>query len=257
MPENTVPAFLKATELGVTSIELDIVVNAERKLIVSHEPWMSEKTCSHPDGNPVLKNEASGINIFKMSYSEIQKYDCGKRFHEDFPDQQKMQAVKPTLTMAVKAVEKFAQDNHYNTPNFTIEIKSEPPHYDIFYPTPSVYAGLVVGEIRRLGIEASCTLQSFDVNILEKLNLVSDRKYKIAYLVSKGKNAEKNLDKLSFKPDIYCPKYKLVNQSMIDYCHKKNIRVIPWTVNDKVTFDKLVSMGVDGIITDYPDRIKL
>lgn len=257
MPENTLAAFLKATELGVNTLELDLVVNNEGKLIVSHEPWMSAKICQHPDGRPVLKNESMSLNIYKMPYSEIQTYDCGTRFHEAFPDQQKVKALKPTLTMVVKAVEKFSRDKNLLTPAYNIEIKSEPDKYDEFYPKPSIFVGLVVEEIRKLGIESTSTIQSFDENVLEELKMVADRKFKIAYLVEKGKKAEKQLKHLSFQPDIYSPNYKLVSKETIDYCHKNNIKVIPWTVNDKAIFNTLVSLGVDGIITDYPDTIRL
>ena len=63
----------------------------------------------------------------------------------------------------------------------------------------------------------------------------------------------KQLDDLGFIPSIHSPAYELVTNNLIAACHEKNIRIIPWTVNDKVTFDKLKNMGVDGIITDYPD----
>ena len=58
---------------------------------------------------------------------------------------------------------------------------------------------------------------------------------------------------LGFSPTIYSPEYLLVNDDLVKKCHQQNIRIIPWTVNDKPTIDKLKEMGVDGIITDYPD----
>jgi glycerophosphoryl diester phosphodiesterase len=61
--------------------------------------------------------------------------------------------------------------------------------------------------------------------------------------------------RLGFEPDIYSPRYALVTGSMITYLHRKNIAVIPWTVNDPDDMKEYIEMGVDGIITDYPERL--
>ena len=256
MPENTIPAFLRAVELGVTTIEMDVVVSMDGQIVVSHEPWMSERICNHPDGKPVTKQEAKSINLYQMKYAEIQSYDCGTRLNPDFPNQQKVTAVKPTLKMVVRSIQKFAADNKYATPRFNIEIKSNPVLYDAYYPRPQVFVELVVNELRRLDIEDQVSIQSFDVNVLEELNKVSDRSFKISYLVRKGKKVQKHLDKLSFKPDIFSPNFRLINQSAIDLLHSKGIKVIAWTVNTKSDMEKLIEAGVDGIITDYPDIVK-
>lgn len=257
MPENTMPAFLKAVELGVTTLEMDLVVSSDGQLVVSHEPWMSPVICSHPDGKPVTKAEAKGINLYKMKYEEIQSYECGLRLHPGYPNQQKIKAVKPTLKMVVRSVERFASENKYNQPLYNLEIKSAAKGYDIYTPKPSVFVGMVVEEIRRLGIEDDVTLQSFDINVLEELNKVSGRRFDIAYLVEKGKKLQKNLGKLTFKPDIYSPHYKLLSEVVIKQLHDAEITVIPWTVNTKQEIDQLILWGVDGVITDYPDLVLL
>jgi len=61
---------------------------------------------------------------------------------------------------------------------------------------------------------------------------------------------------LGFTPTIYSPAYALLNDSLVERCHQLKMKVIPWTVNDKTSIDQLRSMGVDGIITDYPDLFK-
>src|SRR5687768_1389342 len=77
MPENTMPAFLRAVELGVSTIQMDVVISMDGQLVISHEPWMSPVICSHPDGRPVSKKEARSLNIYQMKYADIQKFDCG------------------------------------------------------------------------------------------------------------------------------------------------------------------------------------
>ncbi len=255
MPENTIPAFLRAVELGVTTIEMDVVISGDQEIVVSHEPWMSHVICSHPDGSPVKKSESKKLNLYKMKYEEIQTYDCGLRLHRKFPDQKKIRAVKPTLKMVVRAVKSFAVENKYGQPYFNIELKSSPDGYLKYHPDPVTFVDILVNEIRRLGIEDITTLQSFDRNVLEELYKWPERKYSISYLVEKGKKLDKNLAKLSFKPDIYSPNYNLVSEETVKACHVLEIKIIPWTINDKAVMDKLKSWGCHGGITDFPDII--
>jgi glycerophosphoryl diester phosphodiesterase len=254
MPENSMPAFLKAVELGVTTLEMDVVISGDGEIVVSHEPYMSHVICNNPEGKPIAKGEGKGVNIYELTYAEIQKYDCGSRLHPDFPNQQKLSTAKPTLKMVVKSVQRFAAENKYPLPAFNIELKSNPKEYGVYYPKPEVFAGFVVNEIKRLGIEDNTTLQSFDENILEELFKASSRKFAIAYLVESGKNVDKNLEKLTFKPDIYSPLYTLLSEQNIKHLHEKGMRVIPWTINSLEEADRLIGWGVDGIITDYPDQ---
>lgn len=256
MPENTMPAFIKAVEIGVTTLEMDVVISGDGQVVVSHEPWMSHEICLHPDGRPVKKSEAKKLNLYKMSYPEIQTYDCGMKVHPRFKDQEKMKAVKPTLAMVVDSVRKFVAASNDKQPGYNIEIKSVPSEHNIYQPAPEKFVEMVVAEIQRLGIEEITTIQSFDINVLEVLNKWPDRKYTIAYLVEKGRNLNTNLGKLTFKPDIYSPRYKLVSEPTVIACHQQGIRIIPWTINDKEDMDRMKAWGCDGGITDYPDRVK-
>jgi glycerophosphoryl diester phosphodiesterase len=256
MPENSLPGFIRAIELGVITLEMDVVISGDSMIVVSHEPWMSSEICTRPGGIDIPKADEKNINLYKMNYAEIQAYDCGMKFVEKFPEQKKITAVKPSLKMAVRMIRSFAEDNKYPQPQFNIEIKSDPKGYNTYQPDATKFANMVSTEIKRLGIEDITTLQSFDVNVLEELNKRKDRKYKIGYLVEKGKNHTKNLAKLSFKPDYYNPEYPLVSAATVTDCHAQGIKVIPWTINDPAVMAKLKGWGIDGGITDYPDRIK-
>ncbi len=256
MPENTIPAFIKAVELGVNTLEMDVVISEDGQVVVSHEPWMSHEICLHPDGRPVKKSEEKKLNLYKMFYSEIQTYDCGMKVHPRFKEQEKMKAVKPTLAMVVDSVRKFVSDSEYKQPRYNIEIKSVPSEYNIYQPEPEKFVEMVVAEIQQLGIEEITTIQSFDLNVLEELNKRTDHKYTIAYLVEKGKDLNTNMGKLTFTPDIYSPRYALVSEATVTSCHQRGIRIIPWTINDKGDMEKLKGWGCDGGITDHPDKIK-
>lgn len=253
MPENTMPGFMKAVELGVTTLELDVVISKDGQVVVSHEPWMSSIICSHPDGTPVTKSEEKTLNLYNMDYSEIQTYDCGKRGNPDFPSQMQVGTVKPTLKMVIRSVEVFAAENKFRQPRYNIELKSSPSDYNKFCPEPKEFVEKVLFDINKLGMANRVTLQSFDTNILEELHKVSPREFYISYLVENGKNLSKNLEKLTFKPEIYSPDFTTLKESTIKEAHALGIRVIAWTLDTKEDIERLVNWGADGIITDYPD----
>jgi glycerophosphoryl diester phosphodiesterase len=84
LPENSIPAFLKAVELGVTTLELDLAVSRDSQLIVSHEPWMNDVICLNADGSAVEKGEGEKLLIWQMTAEEVQKCDCGSRGNPRF-----------------------------------------------------------------------------------------------------------------------------------------------------------------------------
>jgi glycerophosphoryl diester phosphodiesterase len=250
MPENTVPAFLKAIELGAQTLEMDVVISADQEIVVSHEPWMSHVICSHPDGTHVKQKEKATLNLYHMKYTEIQQFDCGMRGNLRFPHQQKIKVSKPTLKVVVKSSDKHAKDIGLPAPKFNIEIKSEEKDYGVYQPQPKSFVRLIVDEIRTLGIEDRTIIQSFDINVLELLHKEENRKYSISYLVYKGKKLNTSLKKITFIPEVFSPNYQLVSEQMVKDCHALGIKIIPWTVNDQKVMDQLKAWGCDGGITD-------
>jgi glycerophosphoryl diester phosphodiesterase len=250
-PENTIPAFVYAAELGVTTLELDVAVSADGKLVVSHEPWMSDRICSKPDGTPVTEEEEMRLNLYKMTYDEIKKYDCGSRGNTIFPQQKKMSASKPLLSEVIDTIEKLTKQKKLKPLHYNIETKSMPVGDTVYHPVPSEFAKLLFKEIKKHDIEKRVIVQSFDVRTLKEMDKLN-RHLKLALLVEEG-NFMSHLTLLGFDPFIYSPNYRLVNESLIKQAHDRGILVIPWTVNDTTKMKKLIDLGVDGIITDYPD----
>src|SRR5688572_538381 len=105
MPENTIPAMLKAIDLGVTTLEMDVVITKNNKVVVSHEPWFGADITTKPDGSFVKPAEAMQLNIYQMSYEEVLKYDVGMKPNPRFPQQQKVKTVKPLLRDLIDSVE--------------------------------------------------------------------------------------------------------------------------------------------------------
>lgn len=257
MPENTIPAFLKALELGVNTLELDVVISKDRQVVVSHEPYFNPAISTAPSGQPVPKG--SKINLYEMAYADIKSYDVGARGNAAFADQQKLPTYKPLLTEVIKAAEEYRKKNNLANFGYNIELKSEANEYDKWQPQPAVFCDLVYDVIAQMLPSTRVTVQSFDFNILKHWKKQTDagayKKLTLAALVSNLKGIEKNIKDLGFQPDIYSPFYKLLNPKKVKQLHALGIKVIPWTVNTTPEMQKLRAMGVDGIITDYPNRI--
>jgi glycerophosphoryl diester phosphodiesterase len=254
LPENSIPAFLKALEIGVTTLELDIAISRDSQLIVSHEPWLNEDICMKANGSPVTKAEAESLLIWQMTAAEVQQCDCGSRGNPRFKEQKPMRTVKPTLRQVVEAVRKQADFLRKPMPLFNIEIKSQPLYDNKRTPSVSAFAKLVFDEIHALKIAKQSCIQSFDPRSLEAIHKL-DPKQTTALLIENANGLSYNLKQLSFTPTIYSPFFLLISQTTVDSCHKQNIKIIPWTVNDTAAMRQLITIGVDGIITDYPDRI--
>ncbi len=254
MPENTIPSFIRAVQSGVTTLELDVVITSDNKVLVSHEPYMSHLICKTPEGNDILKAQEKSHNIYRMTAELSQKYDCGEKVHPDFPDQVKMKINKPLLSEVIDTVEKYIADNNLKPVWYNIETKCTPSGDTVFHPDPNSFADLVMQVISSKNVSDRTMIQSFDVRILQHLHQLQSKVH-LVLLVENLKGVDYNLKKLGFAPGVYSPYYKLINKQDIKLLHSKVIRVIPWTVNNEKDMIRLIDKGVDGIITDYPDRL--
>ncbi len=253
LPENTNPSFLKALEMGADTVELDLVVSRDNQLVVSHEPWFSSIISLDKNGDPIPAHQEKEHNIYKMKYAEVKLYDVGSLGNKNFPLQQKIKVYKPLLKDVFKEVNKYARKNKLGNIRFNIEIKSNPDWDNIFTPPPAVFAKMVYQEIIKNKMEKNVIVQSFDVRQLQELRKFSV-KLPLALLVGNKDGIEKNLERLGFQPDTYSPNYLLVDKALVDYCRGRNLKIVPWTVNEMTDFEKMKQFDLDGIITDYPDR---
>ncbi len=254
MPENTIPAFIKALQLGVSTLELDLAVTKDKVVVISHEPWLSHEYCSDLKGNRILEKEEKNFNIYQMNVLELQGYDCGSLPHPRFPEQMLMRVHKPTFAEMIDSVSEYCVKNKRPLPHFNIEIKREPEYDGIFCPPVEEFCDLVLAVIREKGIEKHCNLQSFDWEVLRICRNKAPQ-IPLAMLVENKLSPQENLDKLGFKPEIYSCYYKLIDNQTLEWVKKQNMKLIPWTVNDPKDIKKILAMPVDGIITDYPDRL--
>jgi glycerophosphoryl diester phosphodiesterase len=266
MPENTIPAFLVAIDSGVTTIEMDLAITKDKQVIVSHEAYMNADFCLDPAGKEIKGRDEKKFNIYKMSYAEVMNWDCGSKGNSKFPKQQKIKVSKPLLSDVIIATENHIKNSTRYQVDYNIEIKSGEDGDGIFHPKPEEFSDLVYKLIDQYLPWDRIVIQSFDLRVLKYWN----QKYpnvRLALLIDNLKDASENFKALGFFPDIYSPEFHLLDKNEINHLHAltpsrllklgqkiRPMRIIPWTVNDESDMKELKEMGVDGIITDYPNR---
>jgi glycerophosphoryl diester phosphodiesterase len=248
-PENSLPAFQHALEMGVTVLEMDVCLSADGQVYVSHEPYLNPLYASFPDGKPVTD---ASINLYQKTYAEIKTFDVGSRGNKLFPEQARVSAYKPLLSEVLALGEAFASKSgrpvYYN-----IEIKSEPAEYGKSQPaTVKEFADRVWSVISAHISPSSLILQSFDFSVLHYWKKAINQG-RISALVEK-ETPEQMLASLGFVPDIFSPSHKYLTKAQIDFCHARGMQVIPWTINTTAEMQQFSDWQVDGIITDYPNR---
>ncbi|MCF8238139.1 MAG: glycerophosphodiester phosphodiesterase [Saprospiraceae bacterium] len=251
LPENTIPGFLHTLDLGVDVLELDVVISRDGQVIVSHEPWMNPDICLGPHGQSLRGK--SKVNIYELTLAEIQSYDCGALGHKRFPSQQPCFVHKPTLEEVFQAVSQWQLDHPDRACSFNIEIKRMPAYDGRFCPPFQEYCARVLTVLDASGFGHQCNLQSFDPETLEYLHRTRPE-IPLAFLVERG-SFTRNRKKLTFLPQIYSPKFRLLDPEEVALIKKTGLSVIPWTVNEEKDIRYMFELGVDGIISDYPDRV--
>lgn len=249
-PENSLEGFISAVDLMVNTVEMDVVISADGQVVVSHEPWISSTICTDKLGNELPSGKQ--LNIYHMSYAKVRSYDCGSQEHPDFPLQAKIPTYKPLLSEVIDAVEQTAEKLDTDPLTYNIEIKSSPETDGVFHPAPEEFCRAVLQVIEEGGIRDRAIIQSFDPRALRVSKKLAPA-IPVALLVESSDGFESDLEKLGFTPDIYSPYFRLVDEEMVRTCHKNQIRIIPWTVNEEEDMAELLDLGVDGLITDYPD----
>jgi glycerophosphoryl diester phosphodiesterase len=256
-PENTIGSFMAALEVGVQALEMDVVLTADNKILVSHDPFMHHEICLKPDSTEITAAEEESYNIYKMTVAEAQSYIMGGKPHPRFAQQKQVRDHKPTLKELVVAVNNRVEQSKglQHTPWFNIEIKSQPEWDDEMQPKPAEYVRLFLADFKPLNISNNTIIQSFDARILEELHKQQPN-LKLVYLSEDStKTAEQKLAELTFKPYGYSPNFAMVNEQVATYCKENDLELIVWTVNEEADIKRVLSLGIKQIISDYPERV--
>lgn len=260
-PENTIPAFQYAIDHKMVTLELDTNLTKDGNLIVHHDYIINSEICVDLQGN-----RPQPERILDMKFADLRNMDCGSNSNKEFPEQ-----VPVPGTRLISLSELFDyviknENNHLNTRkiNFNVEAKFDSiPNQESI----EIFTTILVNKIEEAGMVERTTVQSFALEALpmvKKLNqkLKTSALFKPSYfqgfLMALGldSNRAEIIQKTEKAgADYISPHYRYISPSFVQTCHKKNIRVIPWTVNEEETMLTLLNYGVDGIISDYPNRL--
>ncbi|MGM0545399.1 MAG: glycerophosphodiester phosphodiesterase family protein [Bacteroidota bacterium] len=256
LPENTIPGFIKAIELGVNGIELDVAISGDDQVVISHEPWFRHDICLTPEGDSIDKKTQKNHLIYDMSYEQIAKYDCGSVQHPNFPDQQTQTLSKPLLKKAINEIESFIAENNYDPVSYHVEFKRKSSWDNELQPEPSRVVQLVYDELAELQILDRVTVHSFDEQMLQEFKEIDSSVPQMYSIPKKNNDLESNIATLTYNPGVYFPNYRSVDTTLVKQAHDNGMRIIPWTVDEYDDMINLIDAGVDGILSNYPDKFE-
>jgi glycerophosphoryl diester phosphodiesterase len=266
-PENTLAAFERALAIGVSTLEMDAAITADGVVVVSHDPRL----------NPAIVRDRTGAwlkgpgpLIHSLTYAELQTYDIGRLdpaspYARQFPDQQPRDGQRfARLADVFARVKALGADEV----RFDIETKVFPDRpADTLAPEPFVQALLAV--IRPAGMTKRVMIQSFDWRTLA---LVQQQEpgMETVCLTTRGSTDDgvwtggrlaRDYPSIAHMVKAaggttWSPRQDLLTEAELKRAHALGLKVIPWTVNDPADIDRLIGWGVDGLIGDYPDRIR-
>jgi len=277
MPENTLPAFAAALSIGVTTLELDVGVTRDDVVVVSHDPRLNPDIARGPDGAWL---EGPGPALRSLTLAELQRYDVGRirpgsPYARRFPHQRPVDgACIPTLAEVIALTRKAGND----AVRFNIETKLRPERPGLA-PAPERFAELVVQTLRAEGVTARASIQSFDWRTLRHVQAVAPDVTTV-YLSAR----QPWLDNIragrpgpsawtaGFDVDDYAgsvpalvaaaggavwsPYHGELGPAALARARALGLAVVVWTVNEPGAMRALIERGVQGIITDYPDRLR-
>jgi glycerophosphoryl diester phosphodiesterase len=247
LPENTLPGFEAAAAMGVDTLELDVGVTRDGVVVVHHDRRLNPDVARDADGRWV---SAPAPAIFSLDYEVLQRYDVGRirpgsEYAQRFPHQQPRDGARiPRLSEVLKIPRV----------KFNIETKLSPKAPDETL-APEPFARALIAEVRRAGVAARCTIQSFDFRTLEVVQREAPE-IRTAYLTQhqKGEQVPRSIHAMGGA--IWSPNFEDLDALALAAARALGVRVIVWTVNEPADIQRMLSLRVDGIISDYPDRVR-
>jgi len=247
LPENTLPAFQLALDMGVTTLELDTGVTKDGVVVVHHDRRLNPDVARGPDGKWV---SAPGPTIYSLTYAELQNYDVGRirpgsEYASRFPNQKPMDG-----TRIPRLADLFALAGKTKV-RFNIETKLLPTHAAETVG-PEAFARALLAEIRKAALERRATIQSFDFRTLKIVEREAPG-IETVYLTEAGDSVPQNIKAAGAK--IWSPDFRALTKDTVEEAHRLGLRIVVWTVNDPGDIARMIDWRLDGIISDYPERV--
>jgi glycerophosphoryl diester phosphodiesterase len=277
MPENTLPAFAKALSLGVTTLEFDTGTTKDGVVVVIHDRRLNPDTTRGPDGQWLSEH---GPTIHSLTFEELRRHDVGRlksgtRYAQDFATQTPVDGTRVPRLSEVFALAAKAGNNAVR---FNIETKLSPLAADETL-APEPFARALIREIRAAGVASRTTIQSFDWRTLKLVQAEAPEIATVYLTIARGGGDNVQAGKPGPSPwlagldvddhggsvpktvqaaggRIWSPFHGDLTEASLQEAKRLGLAVVPWTVNDEPTMRRLAQMGVDGLITDYPDRLR-
>jgi glycerophosphoryl diester phosphodiesterase len=273
-PENTIAAFERALAIGVDTLETDVAVTSDGVPVIAHDPYLNPSLVRGPDG---VWLAGPGPAIRTLTLAQLAAYDVGRldpasTYAKQFPVQQPVDGQRIPTLAAVLAL------GTGNKVRFNIETKLTPDQaHQTLEPEP--FAILVVQAIRTAGLAQRATIQSFDWRTLREVNRIAPEIATVCLTIesanfdtvqrASGKASpwhagltlgDHNGSLPRLAKAAGCSTWSMFWRNLtpeaVTEAHAIGLLVIPWTVNDPVEMGRLIDWQVDGIITDYPDRLR-
>ena len=257
-PEESLEAMLNAVNLGVNTLEMDLCISGDKKVVLSHDKYFHPRYASYPDGTPVMEGDPRTY-LYNLPYSEIAKYDVGSKPNPGWPEKKCLPCVKRLASEVIGAVEAYTAEKGLPPMKYNIEIKSD-PDYDggiegVNWPEYHEFTDLCMAMLDSLQLGDRLIIQCFDERALNYIH----EKYPghtLSYLLEGYEtDVEEAMSKLTFTPEWLSPEHSNVNEELMQYAHDHGMKVVTWTVDDKDEMRRLIGLGVDAIISNYPDRL--
>ena len=251
MPENTIAAMKHALDLGVNTLEFDLQLSSDGQVVVSHDNYFHPRYSTRPDGSLIMKEDPKEY-LYTMPYDSIKRYDVGMRPVKRWPGQVKMPAVKPLASELIDSTEAYAK---YPV-NYNIEIKSTAGEGEgTNWPDYKTFCDTCVPVLLSKNLGERLIVQCFDERALVYMHQRWPELI-LSYLTEADKtDVEEIMAGLGFQPQWWSPEYTVVTPENVAWCHKRGIKVVPWTVDEPDDIRRMVDCGVDAIISNYPDRL--
>lgn len=253
-PENTLPGFAAALAIGVDTLELDVGVTRDGVVVVHHDRRLHPDIARGPDGRWI---EAPAPLLRALRFDELQRYDVGRlrpgsAYANLYPEQQPADGARVPRLADVFALVRKAGNTQVR---FNIETKISPaaPEETL---APGPFARAVVAEIRAAGLAARASVQSFDWRTLQEVERIAPE-IATVYLTGRRRgDASQPKAVHAAGGRTWSPNYEELDSATLIEARKLELKVVPWTVNEPGYIERFLDLGVDGLITDYPERVR-
>jgi glycerophosphoryl diester phosphodiesterase len=253
-PENSLPGFAAALSVGVSTLELDVGVTRDSVVVIHHDRRLNADLTRGPNGAWIT---APGPLLRELTFAQLRGYDVGRlrpgsEYAARFPEQAARDGVRvPRLAELFALVRKSGNEQV----RFNIETKLSPAAPDETLP-PREFARLLVGEIRAAGMAARSTVQSFDWRTLSEVERLAPE-IATAYLTGRRRGSASQAQAVhDAGGKIWSPFYEELDSAALIEARKLGLAVVPWTVNEPGYIERFLDLNVDGLITDYPERVR-